>query len=280
MTTTSRPHFSFPLFKRRQRWPMPEKAAYFDEHGYIIFEQAISHDLIDAFWTDVDRQLRDNPALTFSVCDKIFTNAERPNVPEAKGSTVLRIIDIERHSKIAPQLMLHPVCSGFLKEVYGGVPPACLQTLTYEHSSQQAAHSDKFLVSPPTVGPFYDRETLTASWIACEDANEENGALIIYPGSHKLPKQRLGEDIPEYGAYVAHLKDLCAAAGIEPKTFTAKKGDVLFWHGDFVHAGGPIQNRARTRKSLVSHYARVPADHAFEGNMRERRYEEGGSYFI
>jgi ectoine hydroxylase-related dioxygenase (phytanoyl-CoA dioxygenase family) len=278
MTTASRPLFSFPYFKKRRPPPLREKAAYFEEHGYVIFENAVAHDLIDAFWADVNRQMQENPALTFSVNDKIFTNAERPNVPEAKGSTVLRIIDIERHSALAPQMMLHPVCSDFLKEVYGGVLPTCLQTLTYEHSSQQAEHSDKYLVSPPTVGPFYDRETLAASWIACEDANEENGALIIYPGSHKLPKERY-EDFCDYGAYVAHLKQLCADAGIEPKTFTAKKGDVLFWHGDFVHAGGPILSRARTRKSLVSHYARVPADHAFEGNTRERRYLDGGSYF-
>lgn len=279
MTTASRPLFSFPFFNKRRLSPMREKAAYFEEHGYVIFENAVAHELIDAFWADVERQMRDNPALTFFVFDKIFTNAERPNVPEAKGSTVLRIIDIELHSTIAPQLMLHPLCSEFLKEVYGGVLPTCLQTLTYEHSSQQAAHSDKYLVSPPTVGPFYDRETLAASWIACEDANEENGALIIYPGSHKLPKKRLGEDIAEYGAYVAHLIQLCADVGIEPKTFTAKKGDVLFWHGDFVHAGGPILNRTRTRKSLVSHYARVPATHAFEGNTRERKHADGGSYF-
>jgi ectoine hydroxylase-related dioxygenase (phytanoyl-CoA dioxygenase family) len=267
------------LLSRRRPSPLAEKVAYFHENGYVIFENAVDHDLIGAFWADVDRQMRDNPALTFSVFDRIFTNAERPLVPEAKGSTVLRIIDIERHSEIAPQLMLHPVCAEFLKTLYDGVAPTCLQTLTYEHSSQQAAHSDKFLVSPPTVGPFYDRETLAASWIACEDADEENGALIIYPGSHKLPKKRLGNDISEYGAYVAHLKQICADAGIEPKTFTAKKGDVLFWHGDFVHAGGPILNRARTRKSLVSHYARVPVDHVFEGATRPRRFEAGGSYY-
>ena len=279
MTPASQPLFSFPFFKKPRLSPMRSKVSYFEEHGYVIFENAVALSVIDAFWADVERQLRDNPALTFSVSGKIFTNAERPSVPEAKGSTVLRIIDIERHSALAPQLMLHPVCSSFLKELYGGVPPTCLQTLTYEHSSEQEAHSDKFLVSPPTVGPLYDRETLAASWIACEDASEENGALIIYPGSHKLPKKRLGDEIPEYGAYVAHLKALCAAAGIKPKAFTAKKGDILFWHGDFVHAGGPILNRARTRKSLVSHYARVPVDHVFEGNTRERKHVDGGSYF-
>ncbi len=270
--------FSLPFLRKSARALLREKVAFFQEHGYVIFEKAVPLDLIDRFWADVDLQIRENPALTFSVLDKIFTNAERPNVPEAKGSTVLRIIDIECHSALAPRLFFHRVCVDFLTALYGGAP-TCLQTLTYEHSSQQAAHSDKFLVSPPTVGPFYDRETLAASWIACEDADESNDALVIYPGSHLLPKKRLGDDIPDYGAYVAHLSGLCAEAGIAPKTFNARKGDILFWHGDFVHAGGPIRDRGRTRKSLVSHYAQIPDDHAFVGNTRTRKHEAGGSYY-
>jgi ectoine hydroxylase-related dioxygenase (phytanoyl-CoA dioxygenase family) len=265
------------LFSRRNPSPLAEKAAYFKENGYVIFEQAVEHSLLDAFWADVDKQVAENPNLTFSVFGKVFKNAERPGIPEAQSSAVLRIIDIEEHSALAPRMFLHPVCASFLSAVYGA-KPTCIQTLTYQQSSQQDAHSDKFLVSPPTVGLDYDRETLAASWIACEDADEVNGALIIYPGSHKLPKKRY-EEINDYGAYVRHLKDICADAGIKPQMFEAKKGDVLFWHGDFVHAGGPIKDRARTRKSLVSHYARLPADFHADTNRLTRRWTETGSYF-
>lgn len=275
MTPLSR--IGIPFFHRPSR-AIAEKVGHFRDNGYVIFERAIDADLIDRFWADVERQIEDNPDLTFSVHEKVFSNAERKRLSGAERTT-LRIIDIERHSSLAGALILHDVCSKFLTALYGGVKPTCIQTLTYEKSSEQGAHSDKFLVSPPTVGPAYDRETLAASWIACEDADEGNGALTIYPGSHKIEKRRLGEDIPQYGAYVAHLKEACAKAGCAPRTFTAKKGDVLFWDGDFVHAGGPILDKSRTRKSLVSHYARVPAFHHFAGAARQRVSTRMGSYY-
>lgn len=255
------------------------KVDHFRQHGYAILERAISEDLIDAFWSDVERNIRENPRLTFSVHGKVFTNAERAEFAGAANGTILRIIDIESHSPLAAELMLHPAISAFLSALYGGRKPTCIQTLTYEQSSEQEAHSDKFLVSPPTVGPDYNRDSLAASWIACEDADGGNGALVIYPGSHRIAKKRLGDEIPDYGAYVAHLKEECAKAGCAPKIFEAKKGDVLFWHGDFVHAGGPIRDRTRTRRSLVSHYADVPALHHFAGNVKTRRTTSSGSYY-
>ena len=173
----------------RKATPAPAVAARiraFNEKGYVIIQQAIEHRLIDTFWTEVQQQVAENPALTLSVYGKIFRNAERNMAEVAAGRTTLRIIDIERHSKLASALFLHPACAEFLTALYGGVRPTAIQTLTYEFSSEQRAHSDKFLVSPPTVGPVYDRESLAASWIACEDADEHNGALVIYPGSHRI----------------------------------------------------------------------------------------------
>lgn len=258
---------------------LAEKVDHFRKYGYVIFERAVSEDLIDAFWSDVERNIAHNPDLTFSVHGKVFTNAQRADFADAAAGVILRIIDIESHSPLATELMLHPIVARFLSALYGGHKPTCIQTLTYEQSSEQGAHSDKFLVSPPTVGPNYDRNTLAASWIACEDADEANGALIIYPGSHLIAKKRLGDEIANYAEYVAHLENECAKAGCAPKLFEARKGDILFWDGDFVHAGGPIKDRTRTRKSLVSHYADIPALHLFPGATKTRRMTRNGSYY-
>ncbi|NWG45512.1 MAG: phytanoyl-CoA dioxygenase family protein [Alphaproteobacteria bacterium] len=254
----------------------------FQTDGYVIFRDAIDHDLIDRFWRDVDNQIIHNPYLTWSLHGKIYRNSEVSR-GAVNTDTTLRIIDMESHSQLAARLMLHESVQSFL-EAYYGYDPTAIQTLTYKFSSEQGAHSDLYLVSPPAVGPYYYRDSLAASWVACEDATEENGALVIYPGSHKLLKKPLqlfnNEDGSfRYGEWVAYLEDLCARHGSGPELFLAKKGDVLIWHGDFVHAGGRILNRARTRKSLVTHYARVRTDEASADPSYVKERADGGWYF-
>ena len=46
---------------------------------------------------------------------------------------------------------------------------------------------------------------------------------------------------------------MCEERGLETKTFVARKGDVLIWHGELMHGGVPIQDPTRTRKSLIAH---------------------------
>jgi ectoine hydroxylase-related dioxygenase (phytanoyl-CoA dioxygenase family) len=162
------------------------------------------------------------------------------------------------------------------------VAPTCLQTLTYKYSSEQGAHSDKKLVSPPQAHD-YDRESLVASWFALEPSSVENGALIVYPGSHRIPKPPLTWELKyDYAAYVHAMDKLCRDNGCEPEAFEADAGDVLFWHSDFVHAGGPIMSTSAeppTRKSLVCHYARLRRWTRSRDRIHLRVRSGGGSYF-
>ena len=255
-------------------------AERFKEDGYVVFENAVDHALIDRFWEEMEEALASNPDVRMSVRGENVSNAEF-NYAEAapKDRRAVRVINAECVAPSAPEMMLAPVVVEFFKAWYGG-GPTCIQTLTYAYSSQQGAHSDKYFVTPRSVGPAYKRDTLAASWIACEDADEANGALIIYPGSHTLKKKRLKEDFGgNYPSYAQHLRDLCKEAGIKPETFRAKKGDILFWQSDFVHAGGRIQDPERTRKSLVCHYANVPADAASKNPEREKKAFGEGWYY-
>ncbi|MEM9838848.1 MAG: phytanoyl-CoA dioxygenase family protein [Pseudomonadota bacterium] len=271
----------------RKRRPKPVSAELqaalesYRENGYAILRGAIDPELCERFWDDVDEALAGQPDLRIVAGGAPVLNAERsvPFGPLWNGAgNPERIIDIEAHVSRTPELMLHSDVTAFLAEAIGGAP-TCIQTLTYSHSSQQSAHSDKHLVSPRAAGA-YNRETLIASWIALEPADDANGALIVWPGSHRLPKKRLRDDFSgKYGAYVAYLETLCADEGIEPIRFHAQQGDVLFWHGDLVHGGGEITDKSRTRKSLVSHYAALGK--GAESHWDEKRITPfgAGSYF-
>lgn len=249
----------------------------FKENGYVVFKNAFAVDEGDAFWDAVEHALDSGAPLTFSFYGKIYKN---PDVP-LEGFKIPRITDVEKHVASAPSLMLNPAVRAFLRSYYEGVEPTCLQTLTYKYSSEQAAHSDKTLVSPPYAHS-YDRETLTASWFALEKADERNGALVIYPGSHRVEKQGIAVFGDDYGAYSQHCIDVSTAAGCPTVSFEADAGDLLFWHGDFVHAGGRIQDQASqpTRRSLVCHYALIPEEAASESPEWQRVPFDGASYFV
>lgn len=251
--------------------------SYFQENGYVVFRNSFDVEEGERFWSDVENALNDGTPLKFSHYGTIYTN---PDVP-LEGFKIPRIIDAETHIESARKMMLHPIVRSFLREAYNGQEPTCLQTLTYKYSSEQGAHSDKSLVAPPYASS-YDRESLTASWFAIEASDERNGALIIYPGSHRLKKRPIHDGFgDDYGAFVQHCIDVCSEAGCKPVSFRAEPGDVLFWHGDFVHAGGPIlaAHQQPTRRSLVCHYASIPDSKDSDDPSWERVPFEGASYF-
>jgi ectoine hydroxylase-related dioxygenase (phytanoyl-CoA dioxygenase family) len=256
---------------------LPDAVDYFNQRGYVVFRDVFASSVAEDFWSAVEMNIRDNANLQFSVYGKIMRQSE---LSDADKAALPRVIDIQGHVPLAAHLMLCGPITSFLKRLYGK-RATCLQTLTYKFSSEQGAHSDRHLVSPPYVGE-YDRSTLAAAWFAFEPSGTANGALIVYPGSHKLSKKRLDTDFGnDYGAYVKYLELLCADAGCRAESYEAQTGEVLIWHGDFVHAGGPVLQSPRpTRKSLVCHYAVVPEDRPSQTSDWLRIRCLQGSYYI
>jgi ectoine hydroxylase-related dioxygenase (phytanoyl-CoA dioxygenase family) len=230
-------------------------AARFADDGYIIFENAIAGDFLERARADLRQTIAEHHDNIECVRYSQKGKMSDFNLADIFAEfNIVRITNVEQYSALFRELALSDVVRRFLGEVYGA-PPTLLQTLTYAYSSHQGEHSDLHLVSPPWAGP-YRRDTLAAAWFALEDAGPENGALVIYPGSHKIAKRKLDE-FASYGDYTAYLRELMQSHGIAPKVFQAKAGDVLFWHGDFVHAGGIASNRERSRFSYVCHYANI-----------------------
>jgi phytanoyl-CoA hydroxylase len=128
-----------------------------------------------------------------------------------------------------------------------GEEPYAVQTMLYfkpPGARGQALHQDQFYLraSPGTC---------LAAWMALDDCDEENGCLMVVPGSHKLPL-------------------LCTAAADTTQSFTdvtvpmpeelksvpvlMKAGDVLFFHGQLIHGSQPNRTEGRFRRSLIGHY--------------------------
>ncbi len=116
----------------------------------------------------------------------------------------------------------------------------------------QALHQDNlYLQSHP--------ETCIAAWIAIDPCDDENGGLIVIPGSHR--NQILCP--VKADSTISFSDDTVPLPRTDPDDPTnpmikvqtvMKPGDVLFFHGDLVHGSMPNTSRDRFRRSLIFHY--------------------------
>jgi ectoine hydroxylase-related dioxygenase (phytanoyl-CoA dioxygenase family) len=104
--------------------------------------------------------------------------------------------------------------------------------------------------------------------VALEDADLENGPLIVVKGGHLLPEldreamaRRFYADLEAvpssseelWNAYQDEVALRCRDAGLMPEAVCVNKGDTIIWHPQAPHGGAEILDLNRTRYSLVMH---------------------------
>lgn len=232
---------------------MADYIAAFMQDGVLILPGFFSDAELGAVQTAIDTVKRARP---LDVVIDDLENGDRTVLglmtPEAVQTHRMKVNDLYlgtaeiRSQALAPRLV--PILWGLL----GHVPVLC-NSLYLEKGSAQEAHVDALYMTPRTPGH------LIAAWVALEDAHEEAGPLEYFPGSHRIAPYVFSggshhaqdEEMTDWRAYMA---EALAHAGLEKRKFLARKGDVLIWHAHLLHAGGVIQDGARTRKSCVFHY--------------------------
>lgn len=214
------------------------KVRQFVQEGYCVLEQFYAAADTDAFNAEVNRLLEAGKA--------------------GFNYTGRKIFNIQEQSRLADERFFrNPEITRLLSFLLGKtVLP--FQSLSFIQGSEQRAHSDSIHMT--TEPPGY----LIATWTALEDCTEDAGALFYYPGSHRLPyvttadynsgntRFTIGQNSNR--RYEDKIAALVAENGLEKKVFTAKRGDVLIWHANLLHGGGPITRPGATRRSVVCHY--------------------------
>jgi len=148
-------------------------------------------------------------------------------------------------------LALAPRVLEVLEELYGR-KPLPFQTINFRRGTEQAPHSDALHFSSIPEG------YMCGVWVALEDIDLDNGPLVYYPGSHKLPMvtmREVGVDASksEYERYEQHIAALIEREGLEPEYGTIEKGHALVWAANLLHGGAEQRDRERTRHSQVTH---------------------------
>ena len=226
------PRAESPLLERwiAESAPPPEDAAVlrdFAEKGYAVLDLGL-----DDFDARVER-LRSELAPRYPADDR-------------------RIMEAWAFSEDVRALACAPRVLELLELLYGR-RPIPFQTLNFDVGTEQPAHSDTlhFHCAP--------RHFMAGAWVALEDIDGACGALVVWPGSHRLPDLDMHDlglpSSPEhYSGYEALVAAILADSGIEPVELHMEKGQVVVWAANLYHGGSPVKDPARTRHSQVTHY--------------------------
>jgi hypothetical protein len=235
-------------------------------NGYLILENFIPHDRIDAYiaarkkWADPGGYYCPTPYM---------------HVPEIL------------------ELSLYPPLVEVMRELFGAEMVLHLN-LTGWVSTERDWHQDDYL-NPPVVNGWY-----LASWMALDDIHPDSGPFQFVPGSHGWPilrQEKILSFLPPlyaralgqrdgYGSWAKWSEDFVAKAiqrkiedsGLEVKSFAAKKGDVLLWHGCLAHRGSVPRVRGTPRLTLISHYSEISHRPDFIKAGRILTHRDGGKY--
>ncbi len=273
----------------RVDFDLREKLVSWREKGYVVFEQVVSHDLIDALVEDIEylRKHHRDFELFAELRGAIKPIAEFSD--EELGLDGVKFNSIQSVSLAAARLSLVKEVSIFLNHIFQS--PACaLQSLTFYKGSQQSIHVDY-----PYVRCQTRLAQLAASWIPLEDILPEAGPLVYYPGSHKTEVSDFFDwgngsillepnSLRQPHELSVYLAERMRMAEIEPEVFCPRKGDVLIWHGNLSHEGSKILNEDLTRKSYVTRFTSLdayPAGHKHDSARHGKGaiVENGGYCF-
>ena len=251
-----------------------EGIAQYIEHGYVVFPKAVDAQLVDEY-LDFFQECWDHPP------DSVFAHSGGQVLPLSPQlyDKVAKVSSLHHFFPRAGELIFPPAVLRFLTQIYER-EPAVFQTMSMRWGSEEPLHID--------TGPLALTEpmSMAASWVALEDVQENSGEFQFVPGSHRLPellhhgttKAHHG-DMLEYGKILNRTSEMCEERGLKTERFMARKGDVLIWHADLMHGGAVIEDRDRTRLSLVAHYMPLgvmPTFYDFS-HVTEHAYESGGN---
>jgi ectoine hydroxylase-related dioxygenase (phytanoyl-CoA dioxygenase family) len=227
---------------------------FFKENGYLILKGFFEPSQIARLEARID-ELWANRGGDCPLVIDCLSNGQRMyfrEVDEPLRKLPYKLNDVHLVDKVvwdfAADARLVMILTGLLSST-----PVVCNTLLFERSSQQNAHFDTFYMPSKT------RNMMCASWIAIDKVAETNGPLFYYPRSHLIEPFRfstgnLNAVAAEMPAAEAHIRRIIEEYRLEEQRFYPQPGDVLIWHAQLLHGGGPIIDMEETRKSLVTHY--------------------------
>jgi ectoine hydroxylase-related dioxygenase (phytanoyl-CoA dioxygenase family) len=157
-----------------------------------------------------------------------------------------RMMQMHFWDSLAMDFMLDDRIRDWTTELMG-MEPLAVQTMFYfkpAGARGQALHQDNYYLR---VKP----GTCIAAWMALDPCDEENGGMMVVPGTHDLPMlctkdSNLQESFTEIEVPLSET--------MQPVIPRMEPGDVLFFNGSVIHGSGPNVSQDRFRRAIIGHY--------------------------
>lgn len=171
--------------------------------------------------------------------------------PEDPLARYPRMMHPHRHPELpvgpmALRYLLDARIEAALWELFGEEPIAAQSMFYFKPPGArgQSLHQDNYYLR---VQP----GTCIAAWLAVDAADEENGALVVVPGSSHLDiacPERADAALFFTGDHVE------IPAGLREVPVNMGAGDMLFFNGSLIHGSYPNASRERFRRAFICHY--------------------------
>ncbi len=229
----------------------PELAAHFAENGFALLRNALSPTEVAEINDEALRICRgDYGTITYGHSEVV--DADTPAVAASDEELLRQYLCIHYPHKLsaAAERALHtPKIVDALVSVIGPNVKA-MQSMLFiksEGKPGQAWHQDEFFI------PTRDR-SLTAVWIALDDATIENGCLWVLPGSQRrgVIYPARNQDDPRFDCTTESYDFPYADEDAVPVEIPA--GTALIFNGYLLHRSLENSGRHGYRRALANHY--------------------------
>jgi ectoine hydroxylase-related dioxygenase (phytanoyl-CoA dioxygenase family) len=222
----------------------PEEVHFFRENGYLVVEEALSRAEIEALRRETARICRGELGPVKGL---------PPVYPgESDDEVTRKTLCIHFPHKLSPLMfdfLSQPTIVKTLTRIIGP-NVKCMQSMLFIKSAGkpgQAWHQDEMFI------PTRDR-SLTAAWMALDEATTENGCLWVLPGSHRpgiiWPDRE--HDDKRFDCVVESYNFPYSDDQAVP--VEVKAGAIVFFNGYLLHRSLPNQAKSGFRRALVNHY--------------------------
>ncbi len=220
------------------------QAAFFEQNGFLV---------VHGFYSPQEvSEIRDT-FMQFNANGPVPGLSEiSPNYrPEDPLSFYPRIMQPHRYPEtpvgpLALKYLLDSRIGAVLHDLFGE-PAIAAQTMFYfkpAGARGQDLHQDNFYlrVSPGTC---------LAAWLAVDDADEENGGMVVVPGSHRYEIVCPEKADATLFFTADHVE---VPSGLKETAVPLKAGDLLFFNGSLIHGSYPNSSQNRFRRAFICHY--------------------------
>jgi len=220
-----------------------EQASFYSESGYLVVPNLLTTAEVAELKREATQIFRGRRGHVDGLLE----------VEALDDTEVLRkYLAIHFPHKISPLIgryLAHSGITGILKQIIGPNVKSMQSMLFVKGPGKagQSWHQDEYYI------PTRDR-SLTAAWIALDDATVQSGCLWIIPGSHQAGT--IMRRVPGQSIEFAEREtvDVSAFGSDRVIPVEVKAGAVVFFNGYTLHSSRRNKTADRFRMALVNHY--------------------------